>query len=86
MPRRTAFHQHRQVSQPDTCICLVLEKAGVSVCWKEEGIGQLVQGSGNRGGEDSGKEPEGKKNWDFHLLFSNILKLVSTRPEILPAV
>lgn len=29
---RTAFHWHRKVSLPDTCICFVLEEASVGVC------------------------------------------------------
>lgn len=75
---RTAFHWHRQVSPPDTCICLVLEKAGLGVGWEDEGAGE----------EDEAmlRSQRGKESWDFSLLFSNLQKSVSARPETRPSV
>lgn len=44
---RTAFHWHKQVSLPDTCICLVLEEAGVGTSWgRAAGSGLGGRGEG----------------------------------------
>lgn len=70
---RTAFHWHKQVSLPDTCICLVLEEAGVGVCWGR------AAGSGS-GAEERDeavlRSQRDKENWDLSLLFSNLQKSI----------
>lgn len=46
--------------------------------WEEEGVVQLVQGSGDTGGEDSSLEPEGKRERrDCRLFSSSLQKSVS---------
>ena len=85
VPSRNAFHWHSQCSLPDACLCLVLDVAGVGVCWGR--AGQLAQGSGEQGRRmRQCYRARGKKSWDFSLLFSHLQKSVTAQPEILPAV